>query len=131
VDGEGHIGIRWGQISSGLWSMQPGLSLHSTDRAVLYWVAELTGVGRVRYTLNKSPLARKEQYKWQVSRLVHILLVLRQIAPYMHIKWEMAHRMIEELESYQGPQLRPGYSTVVQVKQVAVPFRGGRGSTYV
>lgn len=64
VDGEGHIGIRWNKGVSG-WLLAPGLSVGSSDLPVLQWCYSVTGVGRVRYTLNQSPLSHKEQYKWQ------------------------------------------------------------------
>jgi hypothetical protein len=94
--------------------MDPALGIYSSDLPVLEWCASITGVGRVRYTMNQSVLAVKPQYKWIVTARLDILGILRQIAPYMHIKQAIADRMIEELESYQGPTPTAGYSTVVQ-----------------
>jgi len=124
IDGEGHIGIRWSGSTKG-WQMIPAVIVSSSDLVVLQWCAQVTGIGRVRYTLNQSPLSRKEQYKWHVQKFADILWLLRQIVFHMHIKQDVAHRMIEEMEAYHGITPTAGYSTVVQ-RQVH-----GRKTRYV
>lgn len=122
MDGEGHLGLRWAKIQKG-WIPQPGFALHSTDRPVLESLIEEFQVGHLRYTLNKSPLARKEQYKWQVNKIADILWLLRLIEPYLRIKRSVARLVIEELESYRKPRPQPGRSTVVQYQAPRVAFR--------
>jgi hypothetical protein len=89
-------------------------------------------MGLIRYTQNQSPLSKLPQYKWHVGRAPDVLWLLRQIVWYMHIKREIADRMIEEIESYQGPRLAPGWTTVTQ-KQVHGPKKAYQlnGQTHV
>jgi hypothetical protein len=124
VDGEGHIGIRWKHNSyTDKWICVPGFGVASTDLAVLLWCRGITGVGNVRRSSVSNPLSQKPGFAWIVGKRLDILWVLQQIVWYMHIKRDVAHLMIEELESYQGPQLQPGYNTAVR-RQVHGPRYG-------
>jgi hypothetical protein len=127
VDGEGHIGVRWVGASKGMWALSAGLGVYSSDLPVLLWCAEITGVGIVGLTHNQSPLSKKVQYRWRVTRLQHVLYILRLLWPYLKIKQDLADTVIEIVESYQGPQLQRGPDTVIQ-RRVLVQGRAA-GST--
>jgi hypothetical protein len=123
VDGEGHIGVRWIQIN-GTWRPEAALGVYSSNLPVLEWCAEITGVGRVSPHTNGSALTRLPMYRWQVRRADHLLQILRPLYFHLKIKQNLADVVIEMVESYIGPQLQPGVSTVTQ-RQVRVTRAAG------
>jgi hypothetical protein len=126
VDGEGHIGVRWIQVN-GTWRLEAALGVYSSYLPVLEWCAEITGVGIVRPHTNSSALTRLPMYRWQVRRADHLLQILRPLYFHLKIKQNLADVVIEMVESYIGPQLQPGVSTVTQ-RQTRVQ-RVAAGST--
>jgi hypothetical protein len=114
VDADGHIGLRWDRsFSTGKWLIVAGFGVGSIDLPTLQWCYQTFPFGSLKPKAQISPISKKPQYEWRVYKRRQILFLLRLIEPYMHTKRATAQRMIEEIESYSGARLAPGWTTVV------------------
>ncbi len=84
IDGEGTIGMAWRKPGSRAGRFQFHVVVNMTERDVLAWVAETTGLGNVT-----GPYARRGNwhgfFRWAVQS-AGAISVLEQIEPYLRVK---------------------------------------------
>lgn len=99
-DGEGSIFL----IPRANGSFGLLVTVTNTDRAVMDWVTEVTGVGRSFAREQHNP-KHKPTFWWQASGDA-ALTFLRQIEPYMRVKRTQAHIGIDFQQRLQEPTLK-------------------------
>ncbi len=92
IDGEGCIGISYRRRTNRAARFQPCVAINITDRDVLRWMAEITGLGAVLGPF--IPGARRaETYRWSIFSWSAASLLI-QICPFLKIKRANAELLI-------------------------------------
>jgi hypothetical protein len=103
IDGEGHICLSRGkELKFGGYSYQPEVAVTNTNRTLLVWCRDTTGIGNIapqRENLEK----RKDSFIWRLSNR-EIVKFLTIIQPYLILKWEQADYLLDyfQLETFYG-----------------------------
>lgn len=75
------------------------VTVQMTDRSVIEWLAEVTGVGTVtRHAPSKRRCGTKPIWNWRILGAGPIVQFLRAIRPYLRVKAEQADMLIELCE---------------------------------
>jgi hypothetical protein len=125
IDADGHIG---------LYSRGPSQSLRvhadvsNTDRELLLWIREVTGVGSVNKQKDETA-THKASFAWNTSSESAITL-LRQVIPYMRVKRARAKLAIDFYTKRQeiGNRIDLSWQEPYRAKMLELNRRGPRGT---
>jgi len=88
VDGEGTLTINYKlHKERGDGCYQPIVGIDNTNKAVINWIHDVTGLGYVNTQRNKgSSGSSKPMFRWRVHKIDDVAMFLDQITPFLTIK---------------------------------------------
>ena len=117
-DGEGYVGITRGGKSS---KIRPSFSILNSNKDVIDFIGTKLGVS-IKPFIRRGDGFKRRYWRINLSSIVDILCILREIRPYLIVKAEISDLVMQYLEER--------YETLMKVDNMKKAPHGAEGHRY-